>query len=233
MVASPAGPSPVRQRLRRRAHAVTLLLAATYGSPTHNNKPDPLDELVYIVLSQMTTQPSVSRVFDRFNRRVGSWERLLSMPTASVARMIHDAGLSSQKAPRIQAIMRRLQHDFGRVSLDELRGMSDEAAIEYLCSLPGVGPKTARCVMMYSLGRSVLPVDTHVSRVSRRLGLLPAGAPSGGAHEILESVVAPGDRYDYHVNALAHGRSVCLSGRPRCDGCPISRLCPYPGSVHA
>jgi endonuclease III len=213
--------------LVRRAHAVARLLAAEHASPRHGNKEDPLDELVYIVLSQMTTHHSYERVFVRLRRACGRWDRLLRIPLPSLRALIRDAGLSRLKAARLRSIARRLRADFGTVSLSELRGMPDEEVEAYLTSLPGVGTKTAKCVMMYSLGRRVLPVDTHVRRLSNRLGLLSPRTPDRDIHVALERVVPPGDRYAFHVNAITHGRLVCRARAPRCGACCVLRLCPW------
>ena len=187
-----------------------------------------MDELVFIILSQMTTSKSFGRVFDRLKVRTKDWSHVLRMPLRKLKALIGDAGLSHQKGPRIKAILKRLERDFGRVSLDALRRMPDDDVEAYLTSLPGVGVKTAKCVMMYSLGRRVLPVDTHVWRVARRLGFVSASVPYPEIHGALEVVVPPADRYSFHVNALSHGRKVCIALRPRCRGCPLRRLCPYP-----
>lgn len=221
---------PDRRALRRKAHAVALKLAAAYGSPRHGNKDDPFEELVFIVLSQVTTHHSYGRVFERLRDAVDSWDDLLAMPLRRLKALIKDAGLSGQKAPRLKAIARRLTADFGRVTLDPLREMTDEDAEEYLTSLPGVGVKSAKCVLMYALGREVLPVDTHVWRVARRLGLLPEDLPYGRVHDALEEAVAPADRYAIHVNAIVHGRRLCLPLRPRCQACSLRRTCRFPGA---
>ena len=217
--------------LRRRAHRAVKLLAGAYGSPRHGNKRDPLDELVFIVLSQMTTAPSFGRVYDRLKAAPGGWADVARMPLRRLRSMIKDAGLSHQKAPRIKAILRKVATDFGKPSLRRLDLMEDTAAERYLTALPGVGLKTAKCVMMYSLGREVLPVDTHVWRVARRLGLISGAVPYGRVHDALEAVVAPGDRYAFHVNALSHGRAVCSALRPKCRACLLRSLCPFPKST--
>lgn len=215
----------VSRRSVRRFRRIVQILEQTYGSPRHGNKDDPLDELFYIILSQMTTAKSFGRVFDRLKSAIPDWAMLLDLPTRRIKVLIKDAGLSNQKAPRIQEIVRRVVRDFGAADLSVLRAMTDEAAQEYLTSLPGVGVKTAKCVMMYALGREVLPVDTHVARVARRLGLLPAGTPNGRIHEVLEEVVPARWRYSFHVNAVAHGQKACLAPRPQCIECPLHRLC--------
>lgn len=205
---------------------ITEILHDAHRSPDHGNKSDPLDELVYIVLSQMTTAKSFGRVFDRLKAALPDWGRILRMPTHKLKAAIKDAGLSNQKAPRIRAIVRQVVHDFGVPDLSPLRAMNDRDAQAYLTSLPGVGIKTAKCVLMYSLGRQVLPVDTHVARLATRLGLVPSGLTTARLHERLEALVRPPLRYSFHVNAVAHGQKVCLAGTPRCKACPVARLCP-------
>lgn len=202
------------------------ILEDAYGSPDHGNKSDPLDELVYIVLSQMTTAPSFARVYDRLKEEVPNWDLLLSMPVRRLKRLIGDAGLSNQKAPRIRAIVRRAVSDFGSADLSDLARLPDDRVLSYLTSLPGVGIKTAKCVMMYSLGRRVLPVDTHVARVTQRLQILRRGVTATTIHAEAEAAVPAGLRYSFHVNAVAHGQQTCLAMRPRCDGCALRRLCP-------
>lgn len=159
------------QSRRMRSRRATVLLVKAYGSPNHNNKQDPLDELVFIILSQMTTFPSFERVYSRLRQAAPQWDDVLVMSLRALKQIIKDAGLSNQKAPRLKAIFARLKEDFGSVTLDPLREMKTRDAEDYLVTLPGVQRKTAKCVLMYSLQRAVLPVDTHVLRVSRRLGL--------------------------------------------------------------
>lgn len=215
--------------LRRRAHLVTALLHEAYGSPRHDNKDDPLDELVFIVLSQMTTRQSYGRVYDRLRTTYPSWEALLDLPLAELKEAIRDAGLINQKAPRIKAVLASLKGDFGSVTLEPLRGMADDEAERYLTALPGVGLKTAKCVLaLSSLRRQVLPVDTHVWRVSRRLELVGGDLPYSRVHGALEEVVPPEDRYSFHVNNLTHGKLTCIALRPRCHRCPLIEVCPYP-----
>ena len=196
-----------------------------YRSPRLNNKDDPLDELVFIVLSQMTTSPSYERVFDRLKAAMPDWRSLTRTSAPEVASLIADAGLSGQRAVRLKQIADRLVVDFGEASLAGLADADDDAAQRYLTSLPGVGVKTAKCVMMYSLGRQVLPVDTHTARVATRLGLVATGSAAAVDRD-LSAVVRPALRFDFHVNAVAHGRAVCRAVKPRCDDCVLSSLCP-------
>lgn len=215
-----------RYGLPSRVRRITDILERTYGTPDLGNKQDPLDELIYIILSQMTTGKSFARVFDRLKSSVPNWGQLASLPMRQLKSIIKDAGLSNQKAPRLKALVRRVSKDFGTTDLAAISSMPDADAEKYLTSLPGVGIKSAKCVLMYSLGRDVLPVDTHVARVARRLGLLDTVRRGSDVHRRLELTFPPGTRYAFHVNAIAHGRKVCLAIRPRCRECPLVRLCP-------
>jgi len=210
----------------RRIGRIVSVLQAIHGSPDHGNKADALDELIYIVLSQMTTIKSCGRVFDRLKRVAGEWASLSRMPIQELKSVINDAGLSHQKSRHIKAIIRRIAADFGTTDLSPLCCMSDVDALKYLTSLPGVGVKTAKCVLLFSLRRSVLPVDTHVARVGRRLGLINADVPKCRFHDALEDAITPRNRYSFHVNAIAHGQRVCLARNPRCHACPLRRQCP-------
>ncbi|ESY65968.1 hypothetical protein X742_20710 [Mesorhizobium sp. LNHC232B00] len=207
---------------------MTGLLKARYRSPRLNNKDDALDELFFILLSQMTTGPSYERVYNRLKAAVPNWSQLLKMDLTVLKALIGDAGLANQKAPRMVAIANQLARDFGEVTLEPLRRMTDRDAETFLTTLPGVGLKTAKCVLMYSLGRELLPVDTHVARVSRRL-MLVGDAPSRLFVANLEAAVPPDCRYDYHVNVLQHGRELCRPMRPKCPECPLWALCPSAG----
>ena len=201
------------------------MLTKEHGSPTLNNKPDPFDELVFIVLSQMTTSPSYERVFQRLKNEIKDWNELVDMPLETLVNLIRDAGLSQQRANRLKQIAFKLANDFGDVSLSRIYKYDDEALELYLSSLPGVGVKTARCVMMYSLGRTVLPVDTHTARLGIRLGLVESGsfkAVTSG----LDDVISPELRFDFHVNAVCHGRSVCRAINAKCDSCVLLSTCP-------
>ena len=206
-------------------------MKALYHSPLLNNKHDPLDELIFIILSQMTTGPSYERVFERLKAAMPHWRILTKTSIADITPLIADAGLAGQRALRLKQIAERISNDFGDVSLAELVSHDDETVQRYLTSLPGVGVKTAKCVMMYSLGRQVLPVDTHTARVAIRLGLAPPGNVLAIDRE-LSVVVPPALRFDFHVNVVAHGRTVCRAVRPRCDRCVLSALCPMGRSVN-
>lgn len=192
------------------------------------NKPDPLDELIFIIMTTMT-QYGPMQVFDDLKRRFPTWEGLTRRGAeANLREVIAVCGLVNQKAPQIIAIAEKLKADFGSVTLAPLHEMSDDDAEAYLLSLPRVGKKVARCVMMYSLRREVLPVDAHVLRVAQRVGLLPGGISWAKAHDAIHEVVPLGSRFDLHVGLVQHGREVCTSRNPKCGECVLRAegLCP-------
>ena len=195
-----------------------------YGSPRHGNKNNPLDELVYIILSNRTQPGIVRAVYRRLRRRFPSWNLIDALAAGDVGAILRPAGLGKLKAGQIVGIVLRLKQIFGRATLAPLRQMSDEAAESFLKGLPGVSAKVAKCVLMYSLGRSVLPVDVHVHRVAARLGLRTKKRPDT-SQDLIEAAVPRPLRYGFHVNSVAHGRAVCQSGSPGCGRCCIRVYC--------
>ena len=142
-----------------------------------------------------------------------------------VADAIRSGGLADQKAPRIQAILREIERREGRLSLDRLGDMDDAGVEDYLCSLPGVGPKTAACVLVFSMGRDAFPIDTHVHRVTKRLGWIPDDASADKAHKTLKKAVPPELRYELHVQLIGHGRAICKARMPLCSQCVLFDVC--------
>lgn len=220
------------KNLQKTAKLASSLLHDKYGSPKHGNKKNPLDELVFIILSLMTTHHSFNKVYNYLKSTIPSWDQLLQIKLNKLASLIKYGGLSDQKARRLIQIAKRLKQDFGKVTLSPLKKMSDDDAEAYLTSLPGVGVKTAKCILMYSLNRQVLPVDTHVWRVARRLELIDPSVTYLSVHTKLEEVVLPEDRYSFHVNSISHGRSICIALRPKCSECVLKLICPYPKTVN-
>lgn len=213
-----------------RAYPLARRLSAHYGSPPRDplplgNKPDPLDELIYILLT-VQTQYGIDPVYDALKRRFPTWDGVLRAREATLTRILAPLGLSTQRSKRLRVILRRLRDDFKECTLDPLHEMGDGEAEDYLRSLPGVGPKVARCVLMYSLRRDVLPVDAHVYRVARRIGILEQSVRYDEAHEAIHARVSPKHRYSLHVNLVRLGRDLCDAKRPRCDDCPLrGRYC--------
>ena len=207
------------------ASKVTRKLREAYGTPDLGNYREPVDELFFILLSQRTTGPSYERVFAKFKEWAGDWGTLRGKAVGRIARVIARAGLGKQKAQHVVGIVERLHAEFGRITLEPLRGQSDTETEAFLTSLPGVGVKTAKCVMLFSLDREVLPVDGHVARVAKRVGLVDPSASRARTHEVLEEVVPRKLRFDFHVNAVVHGRTLCKARDPKCGECPVRRVC--------
>ena len=185
-----------------------------------------MDQLVATVLSQHTSDRNSERAFDSLKRRFGSWEEVAAAPTDEVASAIRSGGLAEQKAPRIKAILEAVREREGDIDLARLNGLSDHEVDGYLRSLPGVGPKTAACVLVFSMGRAAFPIDTHVHRVCRRLGWIPPKASAEAASKQLAPRVPPELRYHLHVALIDHGRKVCTARTPRCSDCVLLDLCP-------
>ena len=201
------------------------LLGQEYGLPQWRQRRDPLSELIGAILSQNTSDVNSHRAFNSLISTFGSWERVAQASIGEVAEAIACGGLSRIKAPRIKAILEGIPNDNGSLDLGFLGELPIPEARAWLQALPGVGPKTASCVLLFSLGRPVLPVDTHVYRVSRRLGLIDSGVSPARAHQLLEELVPAEAIYQFHLNMLAHGRGVCRAQRPRCPECVLQEGC--------
>ncbi|HEX6470433.1 MAG TPA: endonuclease III [Streptosporangiaceae bacterium] len=186
-----------------------------------------IDEVVATVLSQATSDRNSERAFARLKAEFPRWEEVVEAPRERVADAIRSGGIADQKARRIQQILHAIEDREGRIDLDRLRRLDDQAVESYLTSLPGVGPKTAACVLVFSMGRAAFPVDTHVHRVATRLGWLPPKTNADKAHRLLAPRVPPEIRYDLHLALITHGRTVCKAQRPRCAECVLLDLCPY------
>ena len=210
----------------RRIRDIERRLRKTYGQPRHENPSDPLDDLIFIVLSRMTQETKYVRSYTRLRCALSTWDAVREAPPNELELLIHDAGLAPTKTAQIQAILGEIQAREGTLSLHRLRAMTDEAVERYLASLPGVARKTALCVMLYGLDREVLPVDTHVWRLAQRLGLSPAGDWSEARGRALESCVPSELRKSLHVTMIAHGRDVCRARIPSCRLCILNDLCP-------
>jgi endonuclease III len=211
---------------RRRVRTIYNRLRTRFGELVPPRASDPLEELILTVLSQHTSDLNADRAYADLRRAYPTWDRVVKASTGGVADAIRSGGLANSKAPRIQAILREVREREGAYDLSRLRSMSDDEAREYLMSLPGIGPKTASVVLSFSLGRDALPVDTHVHRVSRRLGLIPPKASAERADRILHELVPEGLRTPLHVALIRLGREICKAPTPRCRQCPLKDLCP-------
>jgi endonuclease III len=210
----------------RRVRAITRRLERRFGDLVPPRASDPLEELILTVLSQHTSDVNAERAFTSLCAVFPSWEGVVAAPAAAVADAIRSGGLANTKAPRIQAILRDVHDREGSYDLSRLRDLTDTEARAYLTSLPGIGPKTAAVVLSFSLGRDAIPVDTHVLRVARRLGLVPANASAERADRLLHDVVPEGLRTRLHVGLIRLGREICKAPTPRCAVCPLKDLCP-------
>jgi endonuclease III len=208
---------------KRRVRAIRDRLRQLYGRPVAHPHGHPIAELVRTVLSQNTSDANRDVAYERLRSRFPTWEEVRDAPPRAVIDAIRPGGLGNVKGPRIQAILGMLgEHP----NLDWVEHAPRTEALDFLISLPGVGRKTAACVLIFSFGRPEIPVDTHVYRVGGRLGLFPDRASFDQAHDEILRVIDPEDAYELHVNLIRHGRAVCRP-RPRCDECALRRMCPY------
>lgn len=215
--------------LRARLRQVSRRLRRAYGAPPAPRRLPPLDELVLTILSQNTNDTNRDRAYADLRRKLPSWDDVADAPLPIIERAIRSGGLAPTKAPRIRAVLRALR-DRG-IALDDraLRRIRHDRLFDLLVGLPGVGPKTAACVLLFSLDRPYFPVDTHVHRVAMRLGLVPPMASPAQTQERLQAALAADEMYDAHMNLIRHGRHVCVALRPICSQCVLNDLCPKVG----
>jgi endonuclease III len=206
---------------------VLAILDATYG-PRHNDPSgDPLDGLIGTILSQATSDVNSSRAHEALRAAYPDWEAALAAPDEALADVIRSGGLANLKARRIKETLAAIKARRGDLDLGFLADLPLDEARAWLQDLPGVGPKTAACVLLFDLDRPALPVDTHVHRVSKRLGLIGPRVSAEAAHDALQAQLAPDEVYRFHVEAIAHGRRICRAPLPRCALCPLTALCNY------
>lgn len=216
----------VRKIKRGRAIVVFDILKDYYGNPRFGNPEDPVDDLVYIILSNRTLPHAAQTAYRGLKNRFPKWEMAVRARSETVKRIIAPAGLSSIKTAQIQSALKKIMSDFGKCSLDALKGLSADRVQDYLVTLDGVSVKVAKCVMMYTMGYEVLPVDTHVHRVAVRLGWTDRKR-ADQCHDELESLVPASRRLAFHVDCIAHGRLVCTPKTPSCGECCIRNYCDY------
>jgi endonuclease III len=219
---------------RARVIRVRERLREVYGIPLMRPHGDPIAELVLTVLSQSTNDRNRDVAYLRLRERLPSWEAVMNAPVGEVEEAIRPGGISKVKSARIVAILQAIAAGGGRasdrpdhdLSLDWLADAPVEQGRDYLTALPGVGRKTAACVLLFAYGRHDVPVDTHVSRVGMRLRLLEPRAPFERLHDQMLALTPPGEELELHVNLLRHGRRTCHAQRPKCDECALARMCP-------
>lgn len=215
-----------KQKLRRRILQIHHRLAHAYGPP-HRRRRDAVSELVSTILSQNTNDRLRDLAYTRLRQRFPTWDSVQDAPLREIVAAIRPAGLAYQKGPWIKAALAKIAAERGKLSLDFLRRLPLNEARDWLTAIPGVGPKTAAIVLLFSLGKPAFPVDTHIHRVTRRLGLIGPRVSREKAHQILEELVPPSRYYDLHLLLIEHGRRICRAPRPRCPECVLQGLCPY------
>ncbi|MGI4790681.1 MAG: endonuclease III domain-containing protein [Janthinobacterium lividum] len=220
-----------RQKLRAKVARVEAKLTETYGARVwrvENYSSDLIGGLVATVLSQNTSDLNSGRAYASLKQAFpGSWDDVRTASVTAVANAIRSGGMANMKAPRIQAILQDIFDSTGQTSLEQIRGWDDAKIVAYLRSFHGVGAKTAACILMFNLGRPVLAVDTHVHRVSKRLGLIPPKATADQAHDLLQAILDDDQVYAFHVHFIEHGRHICHSQNPGCAICPLQDDCDF------
>jgi endonuclease-3 len=220
-VTDPAWKRPAARRVR----AVRDRLRLVYGIPGWGAHGHPIAELILTVLSQSTNDRNRDVAYLRLRERFPTWEAVRDAPVDELEEAIRPGGISKVKSARIKSILQAIA-PAGEISLDGLGETSVPRAQEYLTALPGVGRKTAACVLLFALGMRDIPVDTHVSRVGTRLGLFRPKAPFEEMHDEMLAITPPGQELEFHINLLRHGRRTCHARRPECGGCALQRMCP-------
>jgi endonuclease-3 len=219
--------------LAARLRQIARRLRRAYGAPPAPRRLPPLDELVLTILSQNTNDTNRDRAYADLRAKLPAWEDVADAPLPVIERAIRSGGLAPTKAPRIRAVLRALR-DRG-IALDDqaLRRIRHDRLFDLLVALPGVGPKTAACVLLFSLDRPYFPVDTHVHRVAIRLGLVAPRSSAVQTQAQLQDALVPGQMYEAHMNLIRHGRHVCVALRPICSQCVLNDICPRVGVVRA
>lgn len=224
---APQQKQPSLSALKRKALRAHETLLQAYGQPVWRNPLPAIDELVSTILSQNTNDINRDRAFEALRARFPSWEAVRDAPAAQVVAAIRPAGLANQKGPRLQAALRAITAERGSLNLEFLKDVPVGEARAWLTKFNGVGPKTAAIVLLFSLGRPAFPVDTHVHRVTGRIGLRPETMTADECHPHFETLLPPETYYAAHLNLIHHGREVCHAQRPECGRCVLRRMCVY------
>ncbi|MDA0351224.1 MAG: endonuclease III [Chloroflexi bacterium] len=229
----PTSSTAARRRVRKAEYwtpsELIGILGERYGRAPQQASHAPVFELVLTLLSQHTSDHNSGHAMHRLIEAYPTWEAILAAPIAGVEDAIRPGGLAPTKSKRLQALLAEVKERVPDWELDFLADLPLEEAKRWLTSLPGVGPKTAACVLLFSLERPALPVDTHVERVAKRLGLVPAKMPAVKAHDALEALLTPDEVYAFHVDLIQHGRRTCHARGPKCVECPLLERCPRVG----
>jgi endonuclease-3 len=219
----------ITEELREKFDEIERLLDVTYGPRVLRESGDPISELIGTILSQNTSDVNTARSMAGLREEFPTWEEVRTAPVEDIVDAIRIGGLANRKAPRIQAVIDTVIERRGDTDLTFLADMPLPEAQQWLTSMNGIGPKTAACVLLFSLGMPAMPVDTHVHRVMLRLGVVPPRTSPEGTERVLEDLIGPEPQrvYAVHVETISHGRQICKALRPKCDICPLKELCDY------
>ena len=212
---------------KRTVRHVIQILEAVYGAPTNERPYDPLSELILTILSQATSDINSRRAFDNLRRRFPDWESARRARPSSIAVAIKSGGLANSKSISIKNALNEIRSRRGELDLSFLQTATIEDGREFLTSLAGVGPKTAACVLLFACQLEVFPMDTHILRITKRLGLVPQKFSDEQAHRLMENLIPPKTHYSLHINLIKHGRQICRSQNPRCDRCSLIEYCDF------
>lgn len=202
-------------------------LENTFGEPHLKKKSDPLAMLINIILSQATSDANSRRTFENLEKHFGKWENVLSADETEIAEVIKLGGLANQKSKVIKNLLLQIKETHGTLSLKFLDKMPDSAARDYLMQFRGIGPKTVACTLLFALHKEIFPLDTHIFRILKRMGILPEKITDEKAHKLLDELVPRGKFYSLHVNLIRLGRNICRPREPLCEKCPLIEYCDY------
>ena len=224
---TPSKPRGDLPKLRRRTATAVRVLDDLFGVEEWDGPRDPLDVLIKTILSQNTNDDNRDRAYGGLRKKFPTWESVMNAHVKTIAGAIRAGGLVNQKARNIKDFLIWLKNERGALNLDFLCGMDASAAIEMLCQRRGIGIKTVSVTLMFACGKDIFPVDTHVHRIARRLGLIPQTCTAERAHELIPPLIPRGKALSFHVNLLEFGRKICRSRNPDCNVCPLRRSCLY------
>jgi endonuclease III len=226
---SPSRPVPSSELHEKKllVKYITQNLEAVYGVPVNDSPYDPLSELVLTILSQSTTDINSRRAFENLKKRFPDWESARRARPSSIAAAIKSGGLANAKSVTIKNALNEIKKRTGELDLSFLQTLPVEEAREFLTSLAGVGPKTAACVLLFACNKKIFPMDIHILRITKRVGLVPERFTDEQSHKRMEKLVPPGKHFSLHVNLIKHGRQICRPQNPKCDKCPLVEQCDY------
>lgn len=202
-------------------------LENTFGEPHLSRKSDALAMLINIILSQATTDTNSRRTFQNLKNRFKTWENVLAADESEIAEAIRTGGLANQKAKVIKDLLRQIKDAHGKLSLKFLEKMTDEDARDFLLEFRGIGPKTVACTLLFASHKEIFPLDTHIFRIFKRMGVLPEKISDAKAHKLLDELAPKGKFYSLHVNLIRLGKKICRPKEPLCDECPLVEYCDY------